>query len=160
VAWLEGSGVDLADGVACDERLATSLPDVVAAGDVASFPSPLDGERLRVEHWTNAVEQADAAVGRLLDGPTVKPFDSVPYFWSDQHGVKLQFAGRYRPGDTIRVVEGDPRARRAVVLYERAGRLTGAFCFQRPPALIKYRRLIGEGASFEGTLRDLENTAK
>jgi 3-phenylpropionate/trans-cinnamate dioxygenase ferredoxin reductase subunit len=60
---------------------------------------------MRVEHWTNAVEQAQAAVARLLDGPdAAKPFDPVPYVWSDQYDTTLAVAGRPRAGDDVRVV--------------------------------------------------------
>ena len=68
-AWLEGSGVELRDGVVCDASCATNVPGIVAAGDVARWMNPRYGESMRVEHWTNAVEQAQAAVARLLDGP-------------------------------------------------------------------------------------------
>jgi 3-phenylpropionate/trans-cinnamate dioxygenase ferredoxin reductase component len=144
--WLHDSGVLVEDGVLCDERLCTSVPDIVAAGDVARWPHPLFDERLRVEHWTNAVEQANAAVARLLDGPEVEPFASVPYFWSDQYDVKIQFAGRYAPGDDVLLAEGHPEHRRAVVLYGRGGRLTGILALGHPAALVKYRRRIAERA--------------
>jgi NADPH-dependent 2,4-dienoyl-CoA reductase/sulfur reductase-like enzyme len=101
VSWLSGSGVELEDGVKCDETLATSVPDVVAAGDVASWYNPLFEERMRVEHWTNAVEQARHAVSTLLAARgEARPFPSVPMFWSDQFNVKIQgkgLAGRGRP---------------------------------------------------------------
>jgi NADPH-dependent 2,4-dienoyl-CoA reductase/sulfur reductase-like enzyme len=149
VGWLEGSGVRCDDGVVCDERLATTVPNVVAAGDVARWPHPSFVETMRVEHWTNAVEQADAAVRRLLEGESADPFGSIPYFWSDQHGVKIQFAGRYAPGDATRIVEGSPAERKGVVLFGRGGKVTGVLAFNRPPALVKYRRAISEGLAFE-----------
>ena len=96
--WLEGSGLALGDGVLCDETLATGAPGVVAAGDVARWRNPLFGESMRVEHWTNAVEQAGAAAERLLAGPAAgKPFAPVPFVWSDQYDRKIQIAGRVSP---------------------------------------------------------------
>jgi NADPH-dependent 2,4-dienoyl-CoA reductase/sulfur reductase-like enzyme len=150
-AWLEGSGVAVDDGVVCDSTCAASVPDVVAAGDVARWHNPTFGESMRVEHWAHAVEQADAAAARLLDGSSAPPFASVPTFWSDQHDVKIQFAGRILPTDTVRVVEGSVDDLRFAALYGRAGRVRGVVTFRMPAALVRYRRAIAEGAAFELT---------
>lgn len=144
--WLEGSGVALGNGVVCDERCATNLPGVVASGDVAEWKNPLFGEAMRVEHWTNAVEQANAAIGTLLDGEAAPPFASVPYFWSDQYDAKLQFAGRIGKGDELRIVEGSVADRNLVALYGRAGKLRGVLTVNKPAMLIKHRRRIAERA--------------
>ncbi len=146
--WLEGSGLRLADGVVCDERCAAA-PDVVAAGDVARWSNPLFGESMRIEHWTNATEQADAAVNRLLDGPEAsEPYAPVPYFWSDQYDVKIQSAGRPRPDDEVQLVDGSLEERRFVLLYGREGRVTGVLGFNRPRLVMKWRRAIREGTAF------------
>jgi NADPH-dependent 2,4-dienoyl-CoA reductase/sulfur reductase-like enzyme len=152
--WLEGSGLALGDGVLCDERCRASAPGVFAAGDVARWRSPRYGEAVRVEHWTHATEQADAAVASLLagEGPC-DPFAPVPYFWSDQHGVKIQLAGRIRPGDDVRVVDGAVAERRFVAVYGREGRLAAALGWNRPRLVMQYRRMIRDGASFEDALR-------
>jgi 3-phenylpropionate/trans-cinnamate dioxygenase ferredoxin reductase component len=152
--WLEGSGLALADGVVCDERCRASAPDVFAVGDVARWTHPGYGESLRVEHWTNATEQADAAMTSLLagDGPC-EPYASIPYFWSDQFGTKIQLAGRALPGDTVRVVDGSVEEGRFVALYGREGRFVAALGFNRPRLVMQYRRLLREGASFEEALR-------
>ena len=152
VGWLEGSGVEVEDGVVCDETCATSRPNVVAAGDVASFYNPRFGIRQRVEHWTNAGEMADAAVRRLLEGPEVEPYAPVPYFWSDQYDVKIQFAGHVQPGDDFLMLDGAPGERKLVAVYGREGRLTGAVTWNRPPKLIALRRAIGQG----GLLSDVK----
>ncbi len=145
--WLEGSGLRLDDGVVCDARCAAA-PDVVAAGDVARWPNTLFDETMRIEHWTNATEQADAAVNRLLDGPDATPdYAPVPYFWSDQYDVKIQHAGRSRPGDEVRLVDGGLEERRFVLLYGREGRVTGVLGFNRPRLVMQWRRAIREGAS-------------
>ena len=148
-AWLEGSGVALDDGVLCDERCAASAPGVVACGDVARFTHASIGESLRIEHWSNAVEQADAAVRRLLEGPTAPPYTAVPYFWSDQYDAKIQFAGRTTAGDTLRVIEGSVTTKNLVAIYGRAGKLRAALTVNKPASLIKLRRAIAEGAPFE-----------
>lgn len=143
--WLQGSGIDVNDGVVCDAWSATAVPGIVAAGDVARWYNPLFEETMRVEHWTNAVEQANVAVGRLLDGQdAAKPHQSVPYFWSDQYDCKIQFAGRVRPTDAVHVVDGSLETEQFVALYSRNGKLTGALALNRPAQLIKYRRLIAE----------------
>ena len=146
--WLESSGIALQDGVLCDERCAASLPGVVACGDVARITGGT-AESVRVEHWSNAVEQAAAAAARLLHGPSAPPLRSIPYFWSDQYDVKLQCVGRRQPGDTLRIVEGSMATKDLVALYGRAGKLCAALTVNKPAALIKYRRAISEGASFE-----------
>jgi NADPH-dependent 2,4-dienoyl-CoA reductase/sulfur reductase-like enzyme len=115
--WLEGSGLRVADGVVCDERCRANAPGVYAVGDVSRWLHAGYGESLRCEHWTHATEQADAAMASLLagEGPC-PPFAPVPYFWSDQYGVKIQLAGRVRPGDELHVVDGSPAERRFVAL--------------------------------------------
>ncbi len=153
IEWLEGSGVALGDGVICDASCATNVPNVVAAGDVAHFHNALFDEGMRVEHWSNAVEQAQAAAGRLLHGEQAAPaFQPVPYFWSDQYETKLQFAGRVRPGDRMQVVEGALNERSYTVVYGREGRLRAVLACNRPQQLIRGRKLLAERASFESAL--------
>jgi NADPH-dependent 2,4-dienoyl-CoA reductase/sulfur reductase-like enzyme len=95
--WLAGSGLAVGDGVLCDETLAAGAPDVVAAGDVARWTNPLFGESMRIEHWTNAVEQGTAAAERLLAGPAAaKPFAPVPFVWSDHIAGRSARAGPSR----------------------------------------------------------------
>ncbi len=148
--WLEGSGLALEDGVVCDECCATAVPGIVAAGDVARWHNPLFGVSMRLEHWTNAVEQAEAAAERLLAGPDeAAPFAPVPFFWSDQYDRKIQSAGWVTPQDEMRIVDGSLEERRFVALYGRDGRLTGALAFNRVRLLMRYRRMIREGASWE-----------
>jgi NADPH-dependent 2,4-dienoyl-CoA reductase/sulfur reductase-like enzyme len=152
IDWLRSSGIALGDGVLCDERCATSLPDVVALGDVASWQNPLFDERMRVEHWTNAVEQAAAAATRLVQGPQCAPYAHVPMFWSDQLGIKIQGAGRPRPDDAIHVCHGTIADGRFTALFGREGRLVGCVTFHQPPKLIQYRKMIGAKASWEEAL--------
>ncbi|MCG8590837.1 MAG: FAD-dependent oxidoreductase [Proteobacteria bacterium] len=156
--WLEGSGIALDDGVVCDATCATNLPGVVAAGDVARWHSVLFDETLRIEHWSNATEQGRAAAARLLDGDAgAKPFESVPFFWSDQYDRKLQFAGRTTRADATKLVQGSLGERRFVKLYGRAGRLVGALAFNRPRHLMQARRFLREGQSFDAAVAHFES---
>jgi 3-phenylpropionate/trans-cinnamate dioxygenase ferredoxin reductase subunit len=151
--WLESSGLELRDGVVCDETCATAAPGVVAAGDVARWPNPLFGEEMRIEHWSNAVEQGEAAAKRLLAAEgEAEPFAPVPYFWSDQYDTKIQFLGRAAPDDTVAVVDGSLDDGRFVALFGRAGRLVGALAFKRPRQLMAYRRLIATATSWDDAL--------
>jgi NADPH-dependent 2,4-dienoyl-CoA reductase/sulfur reductase-like enzyme len=154
VSWLAGSGIELEDGVRCDETLAASVPAVVAAGDVANWYNPLFEERMRVEHWTNAVEQARHAVSTLLSAPgEAKPFESVPMFWSDQFDIKIQGVGRPRPTDDLVLAGGAPESEKFIALYGRAGRLIGAVAFNQPPKLIQLRKLIDDRGELDEALR-------
>ena len=145
--WLEGSGLELDNGVVCDEHCRTAAPDVVAAGDVARWYNPLFGERMRVEHWTNAVEQGEAAARNLvLAAGDRRPYAPVPYFWSDQYDVKIQFCGRARPDDDVQVVHGSPADRDFVATFVRHGRLVGAMAFNAGREFAPYQRLIAEDA--------------
>jgi 3-phenylpropionate/trans-cinnamate dioxygenase ferredoxin reductase subunit len=153
--WLEGSGLELADGVVCDAACRTTrAPFVVAVGDVARWPNALFGESMRVEHWTNATEQADHAVATLLAGESGgAPFTPVPFVWSDQYDRKLQIAGRFGPEDESQVVDGSLDERRFVIAYGRAGRLVGVLGMNRPRVVMKYRALIRDGVSFEEAVK-------
>ncbi len=152
-AWLEGSGIELANGIVCDATCARSLPAVYAAGDVASWHNPQFDEQMRVEHWTNAVEQGRAAALNLLAGAEhATPFSSVPYFWSDQYETKIQFVGHARPDDRVRVAHGAVGDGQFVALYGRGGRLVAALGFDRARLLIGYRAMIADGTSWQAAL--------
>lgn len=108
VNWLNGSGVELADGVVCDEALrVTGLSDVVAAGDIVRWPNPtFGGLSMRIEHWSNAVEQGIAAARTLLGKNESAAFGTVPSFWSDHFGVRLQSVGMPRLANRFEVTAG------------------------------------------------------
>ena len=157
-SWLESSGLAIDNGVVCDASLATAAPGVVAAGDVARWHHPLWNESIRVEHWTNAVEQADAAAARLLAGPGgAKPFAAVPFVWSDQYDRKFQSAGRFAPDDEMRVFHGSLEERRFVALFRRGDRLSGALAVNRVRQLIGYRRMIQEGVAWKDAIAQAES---
>jgi len=158
VSWLDGSEVDVDDGVRCDETLATNVPGVVAAGDVASWYNPLFEERMRVEHWTNAVEQARHAVSTLLAAPgEAEPFESVPMFWSDQFDIKIQAAGKPKPEDELTIARRGPDDEKLIALYSRAGRVVGAVAFNQPPKLVQLRTLIGKRGGLDEALKIVDS---
>ena len=150
--WLEGSGLEIDNGVVCDATC-LAAPGVAAAGDVARWPNERFGEVMRVEHWDNAVAQGAHAAQRLLVGDyEAEPFVPVPWFWSDQYDRKIQMAGRVGPDDEMRVVAGSLAERRFAAVYGRAGRLVGVLGFNRPRQVMRYRMLIESGTSFADAL--------
>ncbi|MGC0209562.1 NAD(P)/FAD-dependent oxidoreductase [Streptomyces levis] len=138
-SWLAGSTLALRDGVLCDDGCVTALPQVVAVGDVARVGG------VRAEHWTSATQQPRVAVTNLLAGRTVATADAVPYFWSDQYGARIQFAGRRGDGDTVRITEGElsdgaPDEGGFLARYERNGRTTAVLAVDRPRPFMRARR--------------------
>lgn len=156
VGWLEGSGLVVDDGVVCDETL-VAAPGVVAAGDIARWPSRRFGEMLRVEHWENAIQQGEAAARRLLATGAPALFDPVPWFWSDQYDRKIQLAGRSGADHDVEVVVGSLQERRFVALYGRDGRVRGVLGMNRPRHVMQLRPLVEDGVPWvEGLERAKE----
>ena len=150
--WLEGSGLTLDNGIVCDGS-GEAAPHVYAAGDVARVANRWHGESPRIEHWTNAVEQAVHAAENALAGPSANTtFSSVPYFWSDQYDRKIQFIGRARPHDEMVIVDGSLADRRLTALYRRGDRVVACLAVNQPLALLKYRKVIAGGALWEAAL--------
>ena len=149
--WLAGAGLDLRDGVVCDERLAAvGAEGVWAVGDVARWRHPRAGEDVRVEHWTNAAETAGVVTANLTGTPTVH--DAVAYVWSDQLGARLQVFGRVRPGDELQVVVGELDGS-FVALSGGDGQLRSVVGFGAAvKALLPYRRLLVAGAGWDEAL--------
>ncbi|MGW1593196.1 NAD(P)/FAD-dependent oxidoreductase [Streptomyces sp. NPDC002343] len=144
-AWLAGSGVGLgAHGeVLADDRLRTSVPDVYAVGDCASFPSARYGERLLVHHWDNALQGPRTVAADIL-GETPAVYDPVPYFWSEQFGRFVQYAGHHTAADRP-VWRGDPAGPSWTVCWLGEGRLVALLAVGRPRDLAQGRRLIEAG---------------
>jgi 3-phenylpropionate/trans-cinnamate dioxygenase ferredoxin reductase subunit len=150
VGWLEDSGLTLDDGVVCDRSL-FAADGIVAAGDLARWRWQHDGDDdlVRIEHWQLAAEEGVAAARSLLAGRAdAEPFDPVPYFWSDQYGLRIQVLGSPRPTDEMVVVEGSLTDERFVALYGRRGRLRAALAISRPRQLMAFRAPLAEGTSF------------
>ncbi|MEI7592069.1 MAG: FAD/NAD(P)-binding oxidoreductase [Actinomycetes bacterium] len=149
--WLEGSGLVLDDGVVTDATL-TAAPGVVAAGDVARWPSARYGELMRVEHWETAIQMGETAARTLLanDGSGLAPsFDPVPWFWSDQYDRKIQLAGRSSAEDDVEIVIGSLVERRFVALYGRNGRVRGVLGMNRPRHVMQLRDLVDRESPWE-----------
>jgi 3-phenylpropionate/trans-cinnamate dioxygenase ferredoxin reductase subunit len=141
---LDGSGLDLEHGVLVDEHLATSLPGVVAVGDCVARWSPRYDTRLRVEHWDDALHGPTVAAATLLGKDAV--YDPVPYFWSDQLGHTIQWAGFARGADAV-VRRGEPGDAAGWAFCWLAGpRLVAMLTVDRPRDLVQGRRRIAEGA--------------
>jgi NADPH-dependent 2,4-dienoyl-CoA reductase/sulfur reductase-like enzyme len=150
--WLEGSGLEIDNGVVCD-RTCLAAPGVVAAGDVARWPNERFGETMRVEHWDNAVEMGAYAGRRLLAGEgRIDPFTPVPFFWSDQYDRKIQLVGRSSAGDDVAVVTGSLEERKFVAFYGRAGRVVGVLGMNMPSKVMRWRRLVEDGTPWEDAL--------
>jgi 3-phenylpropionate/trans-cinnamate dioxygenase ferredoxin reductase subunit len=178
IGWLAGSGVMLANGVAVDERLRTSVPGVYAAGDCAAFVSRRYRTRLRVEHWDSALHAPEVVAANILGADAV--YDPVPYFWSEQFGRMVQYAGHHTSADRL-VWRGDPAERQWAACWlsgpgsrvdaetadgagagseagarsgtgagtAGANRLVALLAVGRPRDLVQGRRLIGEGATVD-----------
>jgi 3-phenylpropionate/trans-cinnamate dioxygenase ferredoxin reductase component len=152
--WLTGSGLNIDDGVVTDETL-VAAPGVVAAGDIARWPSARYGGLLRVEHWETAIQMGEAAAKRLLaehHGTEPEVFDPVPWFWSDQYDRKIQLAGRSSADDDVEVVIGSTDEHRFVALYGREGRVVGVLGMNRPRHVMQLRSLVEEPTSWEDGL--------
>ena len=144
--WLEGSGAEIAadGGVLCDEGLrVVGLPGAWACGDVARWPHPRLGE-VRIEHWTNAVEQGQHVAAAIVEGAdTPKPFGTVPFVWSDQYEHRIQIVGRAAPTDEVRVVHGSlADGPPWVVEHVRDGEVTGVTGVDAPKVVMPYRRSL------------------
>lgn len=152
--WLEGSGLTIADGIVCDERCVALGSDgrVVAAGDVARWTNPFFGVSMRIEHWTNASDQAAHAARALLHGgDEAGPFAPIPYFWSDQFGTKFQFVGTSAPTDDVAVVEGSVDDRKFVAAYVRDGVVVGALCVNWPARMVPWNKTIAAQSPLPAT---------
>ncbi len=139
--WLDGSGIEVDNGVICDEAGRTSAPNVWALGDVASWRDPM-GHQARVEHWSNVAEQARVVVPAMLGRDTPSNV-VVPYFWSDQYDVKIQCLGEPHATDIVHLVEDD--GRKFLAYYERDGVLVGVVGGGLPGKVMKVRGKVAAG---------------
>ncbi|MCU1682801.1 MAG: pyridine nucleotide-disulfide oxidoreductase [Amycolatopsis sp.] len=158
--WLSGSGVVLdpvGGGIVCDEFLRTSVAGVYAAGDVASWPNAIMDRRMRMENWTGAAEQGARAAINALFPDRAKAFETVPYFWSDWYGSRIQFAGTAL-AERAEIVTGDVEHAQFVALYSTGGRVVGAATLNRPAKIMKLRRLIERRSSVDDAVQLLERS--
>ena len=147
--WLAGSGLDITDGVLCDEHGRTvGAEHVYAVGDVARWTSRRFRDAVRTEHWAAAGEQAQAVVADILGLP--QPDEAVPYVWSDQFGHRIQIAGRCGEDNAIEVVRDDGGG--FVAITGRDGRLVSVVAMDDQRRFGVFRRMIGRDASWGDAL--------
>ena len=149
--WLDGSGLELDNGVVTDAAL-FAADGIVAVGDLARFTWHHAGrtEQVRIEHWEVTAQLASHSAHALLAGRRHAPAVAlVPYFWSDQHGRKIQMLGRPSGTDDAVCVAGSLDEARFTFLYHRDGRLTGVLGLASPRNVMVCRKLVDEGASID-----------
>jgi 3-phenylpropionate/trans-cinnamate dioxygenase ferredoxin reductase subunit len=135
------AGIVVDNGVLVDEHLQTSAPDVFAAGDVANPRHPFYGERIRVEHWANALNQGPAAARNMLGQHTA--YVRLPYFFSDQYDVGMEYSGFARGWDRV-VFRGDPATREFVAFWLDDDRVVAGMNVNVWDVTDPIKRLIGE----------------
>ncbi|WP_312888014.1 NAD(P)/FAD-dependent oxidoreductase [Nonomuraea rhodomycinica] len=142
VEWLAGADIDLHNGVVADEHLRASLPGVVAVGDCAAWWSRRYGTRLRVEHWDTALGAPEVAAATLLGEDAV--YDPVPYFWSEQFGHMVQYAGHHPAGSRL-LHRGGPEGKWSACWLTEDDTLAAVLAVDRPRDLVQGRRIIDAG---------------
>jgi NADPH-dependent 2,4-dienoyl-CoA reductase/sulfur reductase-like enzyme len=158
VEWLEDSGLTLENGVVCDDRL-FAADGIVAAGDMARWTWRHDGaaEQIRIEHWQVAAEAGAMAARNLLAGRgDAVPFTPIPYFWSDQFGIRFQVLGNPGGTDEVVVIDGSLDEGKFVALFGRAGRLRAVMAIGRPRRLMGFRPLLEVGVSWDEALAHVD----
>ena len=146
--WLEGSGLDLDDGIVCDATC-RAAPGVWAAGDVARWHHEGLGRSLRIEHRTNAGMQGMAVARNILAGDDATPFTPVPFIWTDQYELTFQIHGLPEDGELVEVIEGSHEDRELVVAYGNEGRVVAAVGVNSPRTVRKAQRLVADGAAWD-----------
>ncbi|WP_026532574.1 NAD(P)/FAD-dependent oxidoreductase [Arthrobacter sp. H41] len=145
--WLAGSGIDtgggvLGDGVLCDEAGRTSAPGIVAVGDCAAWFDPATGRHRRLEHWTGALERPAPAVAALLGSGGTVAAAKPPYFWSDQYGTTIQFAGNAETSDRVEVAAGDLLSLNFLAVYYRGEDPVAVLGLDQARLFTKWRRAL------------------
>jgi NADPH-dependent 2,4-dienoyl-CoA reductase/sulfur reductase-like enzyme len=152
--WLDGSGLTISNGLECDHRL-FAADGVASAGDVTRWTWQHDGheELIRIEHWQLAAEMGVAAARSVVAGRHAAPsFNPIPYFWSDQFGIRFQVLGNPGGNDDVEIVDGSLEEGKFVAAYGRAGRLRAVFAIGKPRQLMGFRPLLEAGSSWDDAL--------
>jgi 3-phenylpropionate/trans-cinnamate dioxygenase ferredoxin reductase component len=135
------AGIAVDNGILVDEHLQTSLPGVFAAGDVANAHHPFYGERIRIEHWANALNQGPAVARNMLGQPAA--YERLPYFFSDQYEVGMEYTGFARARDRV-VFRGDPTTRDFVAFWLVEDRVVAGMNVNVWDVIDPIKRLISE----------------
>jgi 3-phenylpropionate/trans-cinnamate dioxygenase ferredoxin reductase subunit len=148
VELAQAAGLDVADGVLVDASLRTSDPDIYAAGDVANLQSPLLRRRVRVEHWSNALNGGPAAARSMLGQDVV--YDRVPYFFTDQYDLGMEYSGHAEPGSYDQVVfRGDVAGREFIAFWLADGRVLAGMNVNVWDVTDDIERLVRSGARID-----------
>lgn len=140
VDWLASSGLADDGGVVCSAVGATDAPGVWSVGDCSAWYDPLRGTHHRTEHWTDARDRPTLLVQAMLGQPVAAL--RAPYFWSDQYGVKIQFAGRHLGGEEITVEAGRVGGDDLLALYRRDGAVVGVLGMNQPRLFVRHRKTL------------------
>src|SRR6516162_8413415 len=124
----EQAGLETDRGVVVNEYLQTSAPEIFAAGDIARWPDPHTGEKLRIEHWVVAERQGQTVARNMLGQR--RPFSDIPFFWSQHYDVQINYVGHAENWDELRT-EGSIAARDCLVRYYRSGKILAAASISR-----------------------------
>lgn len=144
VAWLEGSGIDVGNGVVCDAAGRTTVPGVVAVGDCAAWLDTRTGHYRRVEHWAGAVGRPAVAVGALLDHDDAYLPVEQPYFWSCQYGARLQFVGDMTGSDRVIYEHGGPGEESFLAVYYAGDDPVAVLGWNQPKQFTRWRKFLAK----------------
>jgi NADPH-dependent 2,4-dienoyl-CoA reductase/sulfur reductase-like enzyme len=144
VGWLQDSSLDLTNGVHANAAGVTSIVTIVAVGDCSAWLQPHTGEHRRIEHWMAAQSRPAIAVKALLAGPShYEPVrERAPYFWSDQYGVRIQFAGHCRVDDDVTIEIGAADEASFLAVYRRAGEPVAVLGVDQVREFTRWRRQL------------------
>jgi NADPH-dependent 2,4-dienoyl-CoA reductase/sulfur reductase-like enzyme len=146
VDWLRTSGLDLSNGVVCDARGATAARGVWAVGDCSAWYDPAVGSPHRIEHWTDSRERPAHAVRALLTGTAGDPEPAplrAPYFWSDQYGVRIQFAGHRLASDQLVIEDGSVDEGNLLATWRRDDAIVAVLGLNQTRAFARHRKALG-----------------
>jgi 3-phenylpropionate/trans-cinnamate dioxygenase ferredoxin reductase component len=153
IGLADQAGIDVGNGIRVDEHLETSVPGVFAAGDVANAVHPFYGERIRVEHWANALNQGPLAAESMLG--RFATYDRLPYFFSDQYDAGMEYTGFARDWDRV-VFRGDPTTREFVAFWVLGGRVVAGMGMNVWDVMGPIERLIRSRLIIDDRLADPE----